>query len=99
MKNDTASPRLRSIELQLLPLFDIVNVRARIRLAHIGCTLQTHQKYFSITTAALAAAAREARSSRTLKDFMTAAMQLRDYVQRGPDALTTTGAPPRVMDI
>jgi hypothetical protein len=53
----------------------------------------------SITAAALADLAHEARNSKALKDLIAAAMRLRDYVRWGPEALKAQTAPTRAMDI
>jgi hypothetical protein len=97
--NGIGVPNMRSVERQLLPLFDVDRVDARVRLATIYCTLQARRHHILSVAAALTNAAKEARSSRALKDLINAALALRDYVLHGPEALNDPGDQAQVMDI
>jgi len=92
-------PNLRDIERKLLPLFDIERVDFHVRLAQISYTFEAQRTRICSASEAFAKASQEIRNSKALKDFIDAAVSLRDYVQHGPQALRDRDAPARAMDI
>jgi len=90
---------LRALEKQLLPLVQLDHARARLRLVQVAGSLEAQRESICSNAGSLEAAAKGACTSTALKDLVRAAMSLRNYVQRGPEALHSAVPAPRVMDI
>lgn len=90
---------LRALERKLLPLVRLDHARARLRLVRVAASLEAQRENVCQAARAFAAAAQGACESAALKDLVRAAMSLRNYVQRGPEALRSSSPAPRVMDI
>lgn len=90
---------MRDVEKRLLPLFSVDHVRQRLRLVRLKSSLPSQQARIIGVAKCFAEAAIVAQKSTMLKDLMHSALRLRDYVQRGPEALNKPSGPTRAMDI
>jgi len=90
---------LRALERKLLPLVHLDRARPRLRLVQVAASLEAQRDRVCSGANSLEVAAKSACASTTLKDLVRAALSLRDYVQRGPEALHSSSSAPRLMDI
>lgn len=99
-RSPPAPPKtLRKLERGLLPLVQLQRVSQRVKLLRIGGGTAGQLHKLTATTSVLIRAKMGVVDSTALKDFMRAAMSIRDYVMRGPDSLSEPGHGVKAMDI
>mmetsp|Transcript_77555 Transcript_77555/g.136841 ORF Transcript_77555/g.136841 Transcript_77555/m.136841 type:complete len:768 (+) Transcript_77555:64-2367(+) len=99
LKAGDVTPHLRNLERQLLPLVHVDRAKARLRLSRIGAAAQVHADSLKLEAGIITEAACQACGSQALKDLVRAAVNLRHYVQLGPEALRSNGKPRQIMDV